>query len=133
DLAAFHAAFVAQVGRDAGAMARLARQVDATPERRDAPKRESLPPPPSDRPADESSTRRAAVQFIAASADETLRERDFDRIDAAERAAMLRLIARVRVAAEYRSARRRRADRAGDRFDFRSSLRAATRTAGEIV
>jgi len=133
DLAAFGAAFVAYVGGDADAMARLAAQVDAGPPPRDAPKRETLPPSPSERKADDAQARRAPVQFIAASADEEFRNRSFDHINETERAAMLRLIARVRVAAEYRSTRRRRADRTGDRFDFRSSLRAATRTAGEIV
>jgi len=46
---------------------------------------------------------------------------------------MLRLIARVRVAAEYRFSRRRRADPHGDRFDFRGTLRGAARTAGELL
>jgi uncharacterized protein with von Willebrand factor type A (vWA) domain len=44
---------------------------------------------------------------------------------------MLRLIARVRIAAEYRRSRRRR-PHAGDRFNFRGTLRAAARDGGEL-
>ncbi len=46
---------------------------------------------------------------------------------------MLRLIARVRVAAEWRPSRRRRPFAKGDRFDFRATLRGAARTQGELL
>lgn len=136
DLDAFHAAFLEVFGSlgDADALQRLVRTVDAPRrEPRDLPKRESLPPPPSDRPADERAAERAPTQWILASSDHRLTDKAFEDFDETERAAMLRLIARVRVAAEYRASRRRRAQAHGDRFDFRGTLRGASRTAGELL
>jgi uncharacterized protein len=135
DLDAFHAAFVAFFGTldDADAMQRLVRTVDPPPLREEAPKRASLPPPPSERPAGESEAERAPTQWIAASLEHRLHDRAFDELDDDERAAMLRLIGRVRIAADVRRSRRRRADAHGDRFDFRATLRGAARTAGELV
>ncbi|GAC1423781.1 MAG: VWA domain-containing protein [Candidatus Velthaea sp.] len=136
DVAQFNAAFLDYFSAfgDADALAKLVQMVDASPPARapDAPQRESIPPPPSELPADERSAERAPIQFIAASLEERLRERAFEDLDERERAIMNRLIARVRVAAEYRASRRRRPHAAGDRFDFRRTLRGATRTAGEL-
>ncbi|MDB5026378.1 MAG: hypothetical protein JWO66_67, partial [Candidatus Eremiobacteraeota bacterium] len=136
DLAGFHAAFVEVFGSlgDAGALERLVRSVGAPSPRRphERPKRESIPPPPSERPAGDRLAERAPAQWIAASSEHRLTDKAFEDLDADERAAMLRLIARVRVAAEYRASRRRRAHARGDRFDFRGTLRGASRTAGEL-
>ncbi|MDB5071764.1 MAG: hypothetical protein JWM87_2875, partial [Candidatus Eremiobacteraeota bacterium] len=135
DLDAFHAAFLEFFGSlgDADALRRLVRTVD-TPRREPhgRPKRESIPPPPSDRPADERLAERAPTQWIVASSEHRLIDKAFEDFDESERAAMLRMIARVRVAAEYRASRRRRAHARGDRFDFRGTLRGASRTAGEL-
>ena len=137
DVDAFDAAFLEFFGSlgDADALARLVRTVVAPPRRapRDLPKRESIPPPPSDRPADERLAERAPTQWIVASNEHRLTDKAFEDWDDDERAAMLRLIARVRVAGEYRTSRRRRAHAHGDRFDFRATLRGAARTAGELV
>jgi uncharacterized protein len=137
DLDAFHAAFLAFFGSldDADALRRLVRSVEAPPRRpaSELPKRESIPPPPSDRPADERLAERAPTQWIAASNEHRLTDKAFEDFDESERAAMVRLIARVRVAGEYRISRRRRADAHGDRFDFRRTLRGAARTAGELL
>ena len=137
DLDAFHAAFLEFFGAlgDADALQRLVRSVAAPPRRepRDRPQREAIPPPPSDRPADERQAERAPMQWIVASSEDRLADIAFDDFDERERAAMLRLIARVRVAAEYRASRRRRAHAHGDRFDFRGTLRGAARTAGELL
>jgi uncharacterized protein with von Willebrand factor type A (vWA) domain len=137
DLDAFHAAFLEFFGSldDADALRRFVRSVDA-PQRRPAterPQRESVPPPPSDRPADERLAERAPTQWIVASSEHRLTDTAFEDLDESERAAMVRLIARVRVAAEYRVSRRRRAAAHGDRFDFRATLRGAARTAGELL
>jgi uncharacterized protein len=137
DLDAFHAAFLEFFGSlgDADALRRLVRSVEAPPRRpaRDLPKRESIPPPPSDRPANERLAERAPTQWIAASSEHRLTDKAFADFDESERAAMLRLIARVRIAGEFRTSRRRRAHAHGDRFDFRGTLRGAARTAGELV
>jgi uncharacterized protein with von Willebrand factor type A (vWA) domain len=136
DVAAFNAAFLEFFGSlgDADALSRLVRTVDA-PRRapRDVPKRASIPPPPSERPADERLAERAPTQWIVASSEHRLSDKAFEDLDDDERAVMLRLIARVRIAAEYRTSRRRRTHVHGDRFDFRATLRGAARTAGELV
>lgn len=137
DVVAFDAAFTAFFGTlgDHDAMRALVQTVNAPPRRRppDAPKRESLPPPPSERPAEPDAAERAPVQWIAASIEERVAERAFAELDDEERAVMLRLITRVRIAAEHRRSRRRRPHLDGDRFDFRGTLRAAARTGGELV
>jgi uncharacterized protein with von Willebrand factor type A (vWA) domain len=136
DLDAFHAAFLEFFGSlgDADALQRLVRTVDAPPRREpERPKRESIPPQPSERPVDERLAERAPVQWILASSEHRLADKAFEDFDESERAAMLRMIARVRIAGEYRASRRRRAHVRGDRFDFRGTLRGAARTAGELV
>ncbi len=136
DLANFDAAFAAYFGAlgNTEALQALVSNVAAPPRPRlsDKPKREALPPPPSDRPADAASAERAPVQWISASVEERVAERLFAELDDEERGIMLRLMPRVRVAAEYRRSRRRRPHLAGDRFDFRSTLRAAARSGGEL-
>ena len=135
DLDAFHAAFVEFWGAldDAGALHRLVRMVGEQRPPRDAPKREAIPPPPSDRAADERSAESAPTRWIVASREESLRDRPFEELDDSERAAMLRLIDRIRIAGEVRASRRRRVHAHGDRFDFRGTLRGAARTAGELL
>jgi uncharacterized protein with von Willebrand factor type A (vWA) domain len=136
DAAGFDAAFHACFGSldDADALRALVHTVNAPPRPHphDAPKREALPPPPSEKPADAAAAERAPVQWLTASLEERLADRAFAEFDEDERAMMLRLIARVRIAAEYRSSRRRRPHPAGDRFDFRGTLRAAARDGGEL-
>jgi uncharacterized protein with von Willebrand factor type A (vWA) domain len=136
DLDAFQAAFLEFFGSldDADALQRLVRTVDAPPRPvPDAPKRETIPPPPSERPADRRLAERAPIQWIVASSEDRLSDKAFEDLDEAERAAMMRLIERVRTAAELRASRRRRAHPHGDRFDFRRTLQSAARTAGELV
>ena len=136
DLAAFQAAFLAFFGslNDADALGRLVRSVDAPapPHAPGAAKRE-VPPPPSQQPAGERLAERAPTQWVVASSEQRLSDQPFEELDDSERAAMLALIGRVRVAGEHRLSRRRRAHAHGDRFDFRGTLRAAARTAGELV
>lgn len=135
DVAQFNAAFLEYFSAfgDADALAALVHMVDAAPPRSSEAKRETLPPPPSERPADAESAERAPVQFIAASLETRVADRDFDDLSAVELAQMNRLIERARVAAEYRTSRRRAPHARGDRFDFRSTIRGAARTAGELV
>lgn len=136
DLTGFHAAFVDFFGSqgDAEALRGLVGGVEPPPRPApDAAQRETLPPPPSERPADPRNAERAATQWIVASSEERLDEKAFEDLDEAERSAMLRLIERVRTAAELRASRRRRAHAHGDRFDFRRTLQSAARTAGELA
>jgi uncharacterized protein with von Willebrand factor type A (vWA) domain len=137
DATGFHAAFLEFFAApfDADTLAKLTANVDlpALAPKPDAPKRESLPPPPSSEKADERSAARAPLQWIVATSEESLSERAFEDLAEDERDAMMRLIARVRVAGEYRRSRRRRVHPTGDRFDFRASIRGAARTAGDIV
>jgi hypothetical protein len=134
DLASFHAAFATFFGRaDEGApFALLAQPAPAAPPQ-ERPPVEILPPPPSERPAGAADAARAPIQWIPASSEETLRELCFEDMTDLERTAMLRLIARLRIAAEVRPSRRRRSQARGDRFDFRGTLRGAARTAGELI
>jgi len=137
DVDGFNAAFLEFFGAlgDTDALRRLVRSVEAPPRRppRELPKRGTLPPPPSEEPANERLAERAPTQWVVASSEHRLTDKAFEEFDEAERAAMLRLIARVRVAGELRRSRRRRAHPHGDRFDFRGTLRGAARTAGELV
>jgi uncharacterized protein with von Willebrand factor type A (vWA) domain len=134
DLESFHAAYLEFFGAidEADALHRLVRSVNAPPAP-EAPKRASLPPPPSERPAAGADAERAPMQWVAASLEERVHDIAFEDLDDAERATMLRLIQRVRIAADARRSRRRRAHPHGDRFDFRATLRGAARTAGELV
>lgn len=135
DLVAFQAAFFAFFGSlgDADALRRLVETVDPPPRSDPSAPRREAPPPPSDRPADAGSAERAPTQWVVASSEERLIDAAFEDLDESERAMMLRLIERVRTAAERRATRRRRAHPHGDRFDFRATLRGAARTAGELM
>jgi uncharacterized protein with von Willebrand factor type A (vWA) domain len=136
DLDAFGAAFLEFFGAldDAGMLDRLVRSIDAPrPPAPNAARRETIPPPPSDRPADPRNAERAPIQWLVASSEDRLGDKAFEDLDEAERAAMARMIERVRTAAELRASRRRRAHAHGDRFDFRRTLQSAARTAGELV
>ncbi|HTW85437.1 MAG TPA: VWA domain-containing protein [Candidatus Sulfotelmatobacter sp.] len=135
DLERFHAAFVRCFAPgDDDALRRLTESVPAPPPLpEDAARRPSLPPAPSEDRAQGEDARRAPEQWVLAASDERLAERDFEALSADEQAAILRLISRVRVAAEARESRRRRASRGGDRFDFRGTLRGAARTHGELL
>jgi uncharacterized protein with von Willebrand factor type A (vWA) domain len=128
DLTAFDAAFARffAPGRDGNEL--LEARAPAPPVQR-----ESVLPEPSERPAGEAEVRDAPLQRVAASLTETLAERSFNTFSDAERQLMLKLIAGARVAIDYRRSRRRRRHRHGDRFDLRSTLRDAPRTAGELV
>jgi len=135
DLVAFQAAFFAFFGSlgDADALRRLIETADAPPRSDPSAPRRETPPPPSERPADARSAERAPTQWVVASSEERLIDAAFEDFDESERAMMLRLIERVRTAAERRVTRRRRAHPHGDRFDFRGTLRGAARTAGELM
>jgi len=132
DLQPFHAAFADYFGRPDDAPSALA-QPEPFAVLEERPQAATLPPPPSERPAGAAESARAPIQWIRASSEETLREIGFDELSENERTAVLRLIARLRTAAETRPSRRRRTDPHGDRFDFRGTLRAAARTAGELI
>ncbi len=135
DLDAFHAAFVDFFGSggDAEALRRLVGGIEPPSPPTGAAQRETLAPPPSQRPAGARDAERAPTQWIVASSEERLGEKAFEDLDEAERVAMMALIERVRAAAELRASRRRRAHPHGDRFDFRGTLRSAARTAGELA
>lgn len=134
DLDGFHAAFVACFANgDDDALRRLAASAPPPPLPDDAARRPSLPPPPSERPAGDADARTAPEQLILAASDERLVDRDFESLQPNEQAAILRLISRVRIAAERRLSRRRRLSASGDRFDFRATLRGASRTQGELL
>ena len=135
DLDAFQAAYLEFFGSlgDADALRRLVRAVDPPRPAAAPPKHEAVPPPPSERPAGAEQAAGAPTQWMLASSEHRLTDKAFEDFDERERALMLRLIARVRVAAEYRASRRRRAHVRGDRFDFRGTVRSAARTAGELV
>ena len=69
-----------------------------------------------------------------ASRSESLRSKDFERLDADERAEIDRVLARLRPTADTRRSRRRRPSRRPtDRPDLRRTVRAALRTGGEPV
>lgn len=68
-----------------------------------------------------------------ASYEEALRTRSFEQLDAAERAAVEELIARLHIRTPMRRSRRTAPAARGDRIDLRRSLRAALRTDGEIL
>jgi uncharacterized protein with von Willebrand factor type A (vWA) domain len=136
DLDAFQAAFLEFFGSlgDADALHRLVRMAGAPPRPvPNAAKRETIPPPPSERPAEPRLAERAPTQWIVASSEDRLTDKAFEDLDDVERAAMMRLMERVRTAAELRASRRRRSHPHGDRFDFRRTLRNAARTSGELM
>ncbi|MBV8152021.1 MAG: VWA domain-containing protein [Candidatus Eremiobacteraeota bacterium] len=70
---------------------------------------------------------------MPASSEERLRERDLADLSDDERLAAQRLIERMRIPAETRRARRRKAAPRGDRLALARTLRAAHRTEGELL
>lgn len=133
DLEGFHAAFVDAVNSfvDADTLAKLVHNVPSPKREPPAESRTRRdPPPPSDELADDSE----AVPFVAmASPDERLADRDLAEMDDAERARAIHALERLRIVVELRRSRRRRVAARGDRLDLRATMRAAARTAGELV
>jgi uncharacterized protein with von Willebrand factor type A (vWA) domain len=70
---------------------------------------------------------------VAASDEEVLRSKRFDALDAAELAALYRLMARLRLATPTRRTRRAQRDRHGERIDLRRTLRQSLRTGGDPI
>jgi uncharacterized protein len=130
DLAAFNDAFFAAWpdARD-DALGALAASLAAVPPRAGA--RQRVVASAGDEPAANDDA--APFVLAMASAEERLAERDFATLGSAERATMLRLIARLRAGAEARPSRRRRPGARGDRLDLRATARAAARTGGELI
>jgi uncharacterized protein with von Willebrand factor type A (vWA) domain len=135
DLDAFHAAFVDTVETlvDPDLLRKLVESVPSARAERPPERRRKTPPPPDDVEADERDKREAVLFLAMASDEERFATRDFAEMDDAERARSLRALARTRVAIDLRRSRRRRAAARGDRLDLRATMRAAARTAGELV
>jgi uncharacterized protein len=70
---------------------------------------------------------------VAASDEERLQSKSFDALDAAELAALYRLMAELRIATPKRRTRRADHDRLGDHIDLRRTLRASLRTGGDPI
>jgi uncharacterized protein with von Willebrand factor type A (vWA) domain len=136
DLAAFGAAFVDTMETfvDVDLLRNLVENVPgARPPERPPERRRTTPPPPDDTPASPEDEREAVLFLAMASEDERLAERDFAEMDDRERIRALQALERTRVAIDLRRSRRRRAAARGDRLDVRATMRAAARTAGELV
>ena len=136
DLDAFHAAFVEAMESfvDVDLLRDLVQHVPGAPPKERPPERRRKDPPPPDDTAASAEDAREAVTFLAmAGAEERLAERDFAEMDDAERIRAMRALDRARVAIDLRRSRRRRAAARGDRLDVRATMRAAARTAGELV
>jgi hypothetical protein len=71
------------------------------------------------------------VPLVAASDEERLAARSFDRLEPHELAELYRLMSRLRLATPMRRTRRHETGRRGRRVDMRRTLRAALRTGGE--
>lgn len=69
-----------------------------------------------------------SLRFSAA---DTLRDRDFAELDAAERAEVLRLLGQLPLVGDLRRSRRRRPSRSAGTTDLRRTIRASMRTGGE--
>jgi uncharacterized protein len=134
DLPGFDAAFVQFFGaHDEPTQDTLADAVAVPRPPSGLPQRADRPPEPSAEAAGERDAADAPIRWLTASAHERLAERSFDAFRDDERALMLGLIAQARAGTEFRRSRRRRAHHRGDRFDLRATLRAAPRTAGELM
>jgi uncharacterized protein with von Willebrand factor type A (vWA) domain len=68
---------------------------------------------------------------VAASDEERLRTKRFDTLEAAELAAIQRLMTQMRIATPQRRTRRSQHDRLGERIDLRRTLRASRRSGGD--
>jgi len=136
DLDAFHAAFMATMETfvDVDLLRNLVENVPGAPPKEKPPeRRRNDPPPPGESPANEEEAREAVTFLAMAGAEERLAERDFAEMDDAERVRAMRALERARVAIDLRRSRRRRAASRGDRLDVRATIRAAARTAGELM
>lgn len=135
DLDAFHAAFMAAMETfvDVELLRNLVENVPGAPPKERPERRRKTPPPPSDARADEEDAREAVTFLAMAGAEERLAERDFAEMNDAERARAMRALERARMAIDLRRSRRRRAAARGDRLDIHATMRAAARTAGELV
>ncbi|MDQ3768746.1 MAG: VWA domain-containing protein [Actinomycetota bacterium] len=71
--------------------------------------------------------------IAAASSEERLHEKSFDRLDANELRSLQELMRRLALAPPPRRSRRLRADRRGERLDLRATLRASRRTGGDPI
>jgi uncharacterized protein len=85
---------------------------------------------PADVPAQGGEPREQLVPVLA-SDEEQLRRKRFDELEPDELAAMMRLMARLRIATPTRRTRRPRDDRHGERIDLRRTLRSSLRTGGD--
>jgi uncharacterized protein with von Willebrand factor type A (vWA) domain len=135
DLDAFHAAFMAAMETfvDVELLRNLVENVPGAPPKERPERRRKTPPPPSGARADEEDAREAVTFLAMAGAEERLAERDFAEMNDAERARAMRALERARMAIDLRRSRRRRAAARGDRLDIHATMRAAARTAGELV
>jgi uncharacterized protein with von Willebrand factor type A (vWA) domain len=136
DLDAFHAAFMETMETfvDVDLLRNLVENVPGAPPKEKPPERRRKdPPPPDDSPASDEEAREAVTFLAMAGDEERLAERDFAEMDDAERLRAMRALERARVAIDLRRSRRRRAASRGDRLDVRATIRAAARTAGELM
>jgi hypothetical protein len=119
------------------------RRVDAPPDDRPVQERPPAPAGPAGaEPAptlaaaapagarDEAQARDVPVPMLA-SAEEVLRAKRFDALDARELAEIHRLMGRLRIATPTRVTRRAQRDRHGPRVDLRRTLRGSIRTFGD--
>ena len=89
----------------------------------------------ADAPAPREEGEREEIEIdarLTASADERLRQMDFEQMSAAEQARARRAIARLQLPVEPIASRRTRADPRGRMPDWRATMRAALRSGGEI-
>ncbi len=91
------------------------------------------PPPFVPEQEDEAQTRLEIDATATASAEERLKQLDFEQMTAEEASAARRLIARLALALPPLPSRRLRPDARGPKPDFRRTLRQSLRTGGEIT
>jgi uncharacterized protein with von Willebrand factor type A (vWA) domain len=89
-------------------------------------------PAPSRSDAGSEEQREVAVPALA-SAEELLRAKRFDALEAGELAELYRLMSRLRIATPSRRTRRAERDRHGERTDLRRTLRRSMRTGGDPI
>jgi uncharacterized protein with von Willebrand factor type A (vWA) domain len=145
-LPAFDAVFAAVFGSrtdeaplDADDLRRVAAPPDERPVSERAPREgaagapglSSAAPPPG--AEDAAAPEREIVVPVVASAEEVLRAKRFDEVQAAELAELHRLMTRLRIATPTRRTRRFVRDRHGPRIDLRRTLRGCMRTGGDPI
>ncbi len=92
-----------------------------------------MPPAPETLESDEEETRIEIDATATASAEERLRQLDFEQMTVAEMAAAKRILARLALPVKPLPTRRLRPDSHGHRPDWRRTFRASLRTGGEIT